>query len=781
MLLRRFKPTPDSGAVATLSSPAALLTMLAGVIRRQLLLIILITLSVFGLGLAYVITAPSQFTATALLLLDSRRIIIKAEQSPAAEAGYDPARVESQVQLLQTDTIALSVIKKLDLTKDPEFACRSSTPTAPLLHLFAAEKPCSEFERRRTAASAFANRLTVRRKGFSYLLEISFTSGDPERAAQIANEVAEAHIVDQMDARYQVIKRSSAWLQERLRELADQSSAAQRTVNEFKVKHDIIDPGGRLSNDQQLAEHNSQLVAARAQVSETKARLDRIEVLLHSESPDETVDATVTDTLRSDIINRLRIQYLDTQRRVNDWSVRYGEDHLAVIQARTQMREIRASIHDELKRIAETYKSDYDIAKRKLDGTQAELARAIAESQLANKAQVELRELESNAQTSRALYDNFLQRYMDAAQQQSFPITEARIVAPASPPLRKSRPRAFLVLVLSLGGGLIAAVGIGLLRDSWYPVFRSSTDVEDTLQARCLAVLPLLGKEPRWSTAKRAPRLLSAAATSGVNAQDASHLETPRPDSFDAPTVEAPQRVIKVADGPLWRVVKSPLSAFTESIRSIKLAVDLDRSGSRSKVIGITSALPYEGKSTISGALALLMAQTGARTVLVDGDLRNPVLTRTLAPDAQLGFLDIISEKAKIGDVIWTNETGTLTFLPGVINQRLAHTTEILASPRATALMEMLREQYDNVVVDLSPLTPVVDVRATAQLIDAYVLVVEWGRTRGDLVEHVLRDAQGLCDSLLGVVLNKAPPDGALFGYRDRSSGYYYSGFDKRD
>jgi polysaccharide biosynthesis transport protein len=417
MLFRRFKPTPDSGAVATLSSPAALLTMLVGVVRRQLLLIILITLSVFGLGLIYLIITPPQFTATALLLLDSRRVVAsRAEQSPIAETGYDPARVESLVQLLRTDTIALSVIKSLHLTEDPEFACRNST-------LFAAEKPCSEFQRTRTAITAFANRLAVRRRGLSYILEISFTSGDPERAAQITNAVAEAHIVDQMDSRYQVIKRSSAWLQERLRELADQSSAAQRAVNEFKVKHDIVDTGGRLSNDQQLAEHNSQLVAARAQVSEAKARLDRIELLLRSEAPDETVDATVTDTLRSDIVNRLRMQYLDTQRRVNEWSTRYGEDHLAVIQARSQMREIRGSIHDELKRIAETYKSDYDIAKRKLDGTQAELARAIAESQVTNQAQVALRELESNAQTSRSLYDNFLQRYMDAVQQQSFPIT----------------------------------------------------------------------------------------------------------------------------------------------------------------------------------------------------------------------------------------------------------------------------------------------------------------------------------------------------------------------
>jgi succinoglycan biosynthesis transport protein ExoP len=236
------------------------------------------------------------------------------------------------------------------------------------------------------------------------------------------------------------------------------------------------------------------------------------------------------------------------------------------------------------------------------------------------------------------------------------------------------------------------------------------------------------------------------------------------------------RRIIKSGSGALWHVVNNPLSPFTEAVRSIKLAVDLSRSDQQAKVIGITSASPHEGKSTVACALALLMAQTNATTVLVDGDLRNPSLTRDLAPEARLGLLDVVLEKARLEDVIWTDESNALVFLPGIVNQQLAHTTEILASSRATALIETLRERYDNVVVDLSPLTPVVDVRATQKLIDAYVLVVEWGRTRVDLIEHALRDAQGLCDNLLGVVLNKVPPSETYPGNRRTLSsryGYY--------
>jgi polysaccharide biosynthesis transport protein len=621
----------------------------------------------------------------------------------------------------------------------------------------------------------------VHRVGLSYILEISFMSHDAARAAQIANAIAKAYIDNQLDERYQVIKHANGWMQERIRELAEQSSAAQRAVVDFKTKNDIVDAGGQLTNEQRLSELNTQLVTARTQAADAKAKLDRIEALLSPNSPDPSVDATVTDTLKSEVITRLRNLYLDDQRRVNEWTLRYGADHLAVVQARNQMEAVRGSILDELRRIAETYKSDYDIAQRKVSSSEAAMAKAVTESQLTNVAQVRLHELDSNAQTYRSLYDNFLQRYMEAIQQLSFPITEATVVAEASPPLHKSSPRTLLVLAFSLGGGLILAVGAGLMRDSWYPVFRSVADVDEVFQVGCLAVLPLLnGDEAKGSMAAgRNSNLLAATPTTSRIAPRNETKLAARSTAAAVPDTQVPatQRIIRIGNGPLWHVAKAPLSPFTESIRSIKLAADFTRSGNRTKVIGITSASPNEGKSTIAGALAILMAQTGARTVLVDGDLRNPFLTRTLAPAARLGFLDVILEKAEIDDVVWTDETGTLTFLPGVVNERLAHSIEFLASARATALMEMLRERYDNVVVDLSPLTPVVDVRATEQLIDAYVLVVEWGRTRIDEVERALRDAPGLHDNLLGVVLNKTPPNAAYPGGRGgHSSEYYYGG-----
>src|SRR5262249_4262727 len=155
----------------------------------------------------------------------------------------------------------------------------------------------------------------------------------------------------------------------------------------------------------------------------------------------------------------------------------YGPDHRAVILLQSQMKEIRNSISDELRRIAETYKSDYEIAKQREEAVQSALSQVVTESQLTNQAQVKLRELESSAQTSRVLYDNLLQRYMESIQQQSSPISEARLITQATGPLKKSHPLPLPIIAGSLAGGMVLGLLIGLLGEIWRHVFRTRHEV----------------------------------------------------------------------------------------------------------------------------------------------------------------------------------------------------------------------------------------------------------------------------------------------------------------
>ena len=729
---RGYEPAP--------SSLVEDLTWYLNIVRRQFPTIIAILTCAAALGLIYLVTATPKFTATSRMMIDTRKVQLfqQQQQSTFGDIAIDPSAIVTQVEILKSENISLAVIKDLGLTDDPEFAGSGGGLMEALFSLFFADKVKSEFELTRGTLGRFQRELDVKRVGLTYVMDISFTSESAEKAARIANAIADAYIVDQLDAKYQATKRTSVWLQDRITELRTQATAAQVAVVAFKEKHNIVATGKGIMSEQQLAEVNSQLIMARAATAETKARFDRINDIMKQEIP----DASVADALKNETIIKLRGQYVDIAARAAEWTPRYGPNHLAVIRLRSQMQEIRRNITDELSRIQQAYKSDYDIAQTRQESLKSSLANLVSETQLTNQAQVQLRELESNAQTSQAMYDNFLQAYMQATQQQSFPFTEARLITPASRPLSKSKPKSLLVLGGAFAGGLIFAFGVALIRELSDKVFRTSKQVEEILRTHCLAVLPIVK------------------ATAAKNATNGN----PK-------SVERGDRTILRNEKLFWHVVDSPFSRFAEAVRSLKVAVDL--SGAKEcKIIGITSSLPNEGKSTVSANLAELIAHAGGRVLLMDLDLRNPSLSGILAPKGR-GLIDVIVGKMTLQDAVWRDRSTNLEFLPSGATARMLHTSEILASAPMKRLFASLRSTYDYVIVDLPPLAPVVDVRATTNNIDSYVYVIEWGRTKIDVVEHHLSVAAGVYDRLLGVILNKA--DTNVMGRYEGFHGNYYN------
>ena len=332
---------------------------------------------------------------------------------------------------------------------------------------------------------------------------------------------------------------------------------------------------------------------------------------------------------------------------------------------RDRVRELRGSILDELKRLREGYLSNYEIAKQREQDLEKSLAAAVVQSQETNQAQVALRELESTAQTYRTMHDNFLQRYTESLQQESFPISDARIVTPASPPNGKSGPKRLLILAMAMAGGLALGVGAGVLRDLMNGSVCTAVQAETALQAPCIAIVPLLnGQKSESKSIVKGARLAGLPSRQGLSEG-------------------ASRRTIARDSDVMWAILDSPFSRFAEAIRAIKLAVDLNGDvGNASKVIGFTSSIPNEGKSTITASLALLMAQVGARVILVDCDLRNPTLSRKLAPNADCGLLDVIVGTTPLEDAMWRDASTNLAFLPAGIKSRLANSGEVLRRSR---------------------------------------------------------------------------------------------------
>ena len=736
---------PESAEPEPASIPE-LIEFVVGFIRRRILIILFAIITVTAVGEAIVLKIiPAKFLATATIFIDNRKYQMFQHQTMVGDTSINSYAVESQIEILKSENIALAVVRTLHLADDPEFGHPKPGMLGTLLGFSGSPQIASDFARERRSLGVLASQLTAKRIGPTYVIEISFKSLNAERASTIANAIADAYINDQLEGKYEATRRASVWLQDRLKELSDQATNAQRAVIEFKATNNIVDAGnGRTMNEQQVAELTAQFNAARQRTVEARAQLTRIDELIGKNVEDATIDAAVTDALKVDVFTKLRTQYLELENREREWSVKYGPNHQANVNLRSKMGEIRSSIRDELKRVAETYKNEYELAKQYEEGLQRELDQAMSQSKTTNEARVRLHELESSAQSYRALYDNFLQRYMESVQQQSFPITEARLITKATPPGQKDYRKTLLGLAVVPVGGLVFGFGLAFLRELMDRVFRTERQVEAILGTSCVAIVPM------WKSSESKDR-------SSKNCTDVGTL--------------APRTMVH-DQSPMWSVSDAPFSRFADAARSIKLAADLFGAGKSVKVIGFTSALPNEGKSTIAASLAQIIAQAGARVILVDCDLRNPSLSSTLAPDADFGLLDVISGKMDLDDVIWTDPATNTAFLPAIMKSRLAQSNEILASVATKKLFDQLRLSYDYVVVDLSPLGPVVDVRATTNLVDSYVFVIEWGRTNISTVQRTLRSAPGIRDNLLGVVLNKTDLK-LLSRYDTHLPGYY--------
>jgi polysaccharide biosynthesis transport protein len=730
-------------------------------------------------ALVYAVTATPEYTAVANLMMDSRKLQV-FKDDPVVDDGpaTDAAEIESQVEIIRSKTIALAVVRKLKLTGDPEFVVEKPnfvmTLVRAALGLGALQNVKSEQEREREASSTLQSNLSVRRVGVTYVLEISYRAKSPDKAANIANSIAENYILNQLEVKYEATKRASVWLQDRIQELRTQSSVAAKAVEEYKAENNIVGTGnGGLLSERQLQELNSQLIIATAHTAEMSAKLERIKAVLASPAPDEAL-GTVSDTLTNPVILRLRNQFLDARKQEADISSRFGANHVSAVNLRNAMHELQHSIILELQRIADGYQSDYEIAKTREESIRSSLQELIKQADSSGQAQVSLSELESSANTYRTIFENFLQKFTEAVQQQSFPVSEAQVISQAEPPAGKSFPKTTLLLLLGVFVGGACGVAHAVVVRNLDRTVRTPREFEDTCNMDCLSLIPAIPVDSEAGTTDHFGSR-SVDQTDAAEGTKRSTATLPKivPLSMISSTVDASIRLIQ-STGRLRRSVTAPLSRFTESLRAVKTSVDLVGLTRSLKVIGMMSALPNEGKSTVAANLAGLFAASGQKTLLIDCDLRNPSLSKGLAPQATRGLLEVLQGTAKVDDVLWSDPETGLKLLPAVVKRWVTNSSDLLGSARMKDTLSALSKEFDCIIVDLPPLGAVVDARTISPQIDGFVMVVEWGKTRLDVLEEALANLGSIEDRIIGGVLNKV--DFKALSNIDRySPGYYHN------
>jgi succinoglycan biosynthesis transport protein ExoP len=699
--------TPPEAQAET--SGLDLRSMLRFVWRRWKLIAAGLLLSAL-VGWLVLARATPLYTATAQVLLDTRKEKAIGEDNILTDLALNNSSVESQIAIMKSDALLRRVVEREHFVSAPPSA-RPAEPEGRLARLKARfwwappqVAPDPPYEALvQNAIESIKGAVSISRSGNAFVLNVSATSSDPQMAARIANAVAEAYVVDSLDARFDAAKRASAWLSDRLDEMRKQLRSSEEAVAQFKADNGLV-TGGSASvtlNDQQVSDLNAKLVAARAEVGDQKAGLDLLQSAIKKGKIDE-----VPDVIKSGAVGALKGQLADVSRREADLLSRYSERHPFVVNVRAERREIERNLALELQRSSALLRNQYELSKGRVDQLEDLLKQATGLSGVDKQAGIKLRELERQASVNKTLFEDFLVRAKVTQEQASFGARESRVITPAKPPGEPSSPNRnqimTIALVLGLGAGLGAAIGLEALKGGYH----TAREIEEAFGIPVLATISRVGKDERI---------------------------------IDGVAVSLPDQVIK-----------KPLSRFSEAIRGLRSGIQMTDVDDPPKVIEVTSTLPNEGKTTIAVSLALSAAFAGQKVALIDADLRHPAASRHFGLEKEPGLVDLLVGNGG-ADLVRYQEGSNIWVLP--CGSKSQNPSDLLNSQRMKALVASLKAAFDYVIIDTPPVGAVIDAAVLTQIADRTLLVVKWASTDRDGVERSVAKLS-LNRRVAGVALN---------------------------
>ncbi|MEW6090629.1 MAG: polysaccharide biosynthesis tyrosine autokinase [Pseudomonadota bacterium] len=713
-------------------------------LRKRLGLILGVAFGLTALVMVAVLQQTPLYTATAQVLLDRQKMQVTDMEAVISGLPADSATVDSEVEILKSRALAERVVDRLNLVEDPEFndALREASflrwldprfLIRELLALVSAEPaPLTDEMRARAerdrVVDVLLQRLDITRQRLTYVINLSVTSEQPAKAARIANAYAETYILDQLEAKFDATRQANEWLSRRLGELRQQVRDSERAVEIFRSEQGLESSSGVTVSEQQLSELNAQLILARTALAEARAKYERARQIRASGGSIESM----ADVVQSGTISNLRQKQAELARELANLSSRYGPRHPEVVNAEAQRRDIDAQIGAEISRIIGSLQNNVSVAETRVASLEQSLRDIRGETGESGQAMVQLRELEREAAANRAVYESFLNRFKETSQQQDLQVPDSRIISPATAPLSPSYPRKALSLALALVLSAMLGVGLAFLLEHLDNGMTTARDVEEALTLPHLVSVPLVPAEK---------------GTGGKPLKPHDYL------------------------------IQKPLSAFSESLRSLRSALQLSNVDNPPKVILFTSALPSEGKTTTSVSFARAAAASGLKVVLVDCDLRHPSVHKTFGlatPTA--GLVELLAERLDPEAVMVEDEKTSLRILP--IATGTANPPDLMASSQMHLLIDRLRQDYDLVVLDSAPVLPVSDSRVLSRLADETVFVVRWSDTPKDAAQSAIRELRLYQSNIAGVILVAVDASKqAKYGYGD--GGYYYGKYSR--
>jgi succinoglycan biosynthesis transport protein ExoP len=636
--------------------------------------------------------------------------------------------IETQTEILRSETLAFQTIKSLDLGRVPEFG---GTPAASL------SAPAETPGQRPAILGAFLGRLSVRRVPNSQLIEVTFEAGDPQLAAQVVNAHLQNYIEQNFRSKYDAATQASTWLSSELEELRIKVEKSEDARIGYERENQIwqIDEKQDITT-QKLADLSRAVTDAQTALAEKEA--------LYRMATSGNVDAlpAARDNLVvQDILRRksdLDAQYADAANQ-------YGPNFPKVQRLAAQREEVDESLSNARKTMVESIQEEYSTSRSHVQLLQEALDQQKAEANGQAEKLVQYHILQHDADSNKQLYDGLLQKLKEAGITAGLRSSNIRVVDPALAPTSPSRPQKSRNIVLGFLVGIIGGIGLAIFREYLDNTIKSPDDIEALTGLPSLAVVPSLpGLNGYQGRLARFGRDTAPPASSGPRVEMLSYIQ--------------------------------PKSQISEAFRALRTSLLLSQADHPPQVILVTSALPREGKTTAAVNLSVTLAQLGDRTLLMDSDLRKPGIRRALnltGGKETGGLSSYLAGVSTLDEAIAPHPT---------INNLSALTTgpvppspaDLLSSHRMREAIAELRRRFKFIVIDSPPIMAATDAVILSALTDGVLLVVRSGATPKEAFTRTRDLLAAVKCRLLGVVLNAVDASAPDYYYSYRYYPYAY-------
>jgi exopolysaccharide transport family protein len=608
----------------------------------------------------------------------------------------DQSLVDSEVKLMESRDVARAVVQSMNLAADPEFNPGLRA------HLFGGGARRGSAEE--VATESVLKHLSATREGLTYIVDLKFKSHNAAKAAAIADALARQYVQAGIVARAEQAAAQATGINDRLSALDSEVKQADAAVASYKAANGIVTgaTGGTVT-EQQIGTLTGELATADSNAAAAKATYDAARAQV-----EQSGLGSVSTVLNSPVIVELRKQLAEVQRQQAEINARYGPKHPETIKIQQQVDGLNAQIHEESLQIINGLASDARAAAARAASLRADLNGLQGQQATNSRASVVADTMEREAEAKRNTYNQLAASAQQVNQQEHSSTTQALIVSHASVPTKPSFPNKPVFVALGSAIGLLLGAAAVFAAEFMDSGLRTVEDIERDLGASFITSAPLLNG---------------------------------RALKVDGQRIEA------------WDYVMArPMSGYAEAMRGIRGALTLSDIDRRKKVVVITSALPSEGKTVTSVALARTMAMSGEKVLLIDCDLRRNSLESLVTKAPGFGLIEVLTGAAPLSAALVEDTVKGLDIL--CVYKATFTPRDLFGSARMTELLNELRGQYDHIVLDAPPLLAVSDARTLATLADAVVMIARWGSTPRNAVRAGLDLLARDGAPLIGVVLS---------------------------